>query len=238
MYNKKSWLFMTRKIGRLINESAFVSLKYVTWRIRNIIHVPLVHREISNHSSFSTKLKEKKTDLYDLNFVENEEWFEISQWTTHTFTYIYIHTHIHIYTHIYRHIHIYIYIYTHTYIYIHTHIYTHTHTYIYIYICIYVHARTHIYTHTHIYMCTHSHTHTHTHIYIYIYLYIVIHRQTVSFYQNSSVCLDTQDARRWDQNPSNFTLDCVSDHSSTKRHTYIEREPSRLGLQYIPTASL
>ena len=28
--NKKSWLFMTRKIGRLINESTFVSLKYVT----------------------------------------------------------------------------------------------------------------------------------------------------------------------------------------------------------------
>ena len=31
-------------------------------------------------------------------------------------------------------------------------------------------------------------------IYIYIYIYIVIHRQTVSFYQNSSVWLDTQDA--------------------------------------------
>ena len=30
LYNKKSWLFMTRKIGRLINESAFVSFKYVT----------------------------------------------------------------------------------------------------------------------------------------------------------------------------------------------------------------
>ena len=32
-------------------------------------------------------------------------------------------------------------------------------------------------------------------IYIYIYIYIVIHRQTVSFYQNSSVWLDTQDAK-------------------------------------------
>ena len=32
-------------------------------------------------------------------------------------------------------------------------------------------------------------------IYIYIYIYIVIHRQTVSFNQNSSVWLDTQDAR-------------------------------------------
>ena len=49
--------------------------------------------------------------------------------------------------------------------------------------------------------------------------YIVIHRQTVSFYQNSSVWLDTQDARSRDRNPSNFTLDCVSDHSSTKRTT-------------------
>ena len=31
--------------------------------------------------------------------------------------------------------------------------------------------------------------------------------------------LDTQDARSRDRNPSNFTLDCVSDHSSTKRTT-------------------
>ena len=30
-----------------------------------------------------------------------------------------------------------------------------------------------------------------TKIYIYIYIYIVIHRQTVSLYHNSSVCLDT-----------------------------------------------
>ena len=45
------------------------------------------------------------------------------------------------------------------------------------------------------------------------YIYIVIHRQTVSFYQNSSVWLDTQDARSRDRNPSNFTLDCDSDHS-------------------------
>ena len=41
-------------------------------------------------------------------------------------------------------------------------------------------------------------------------VYIVIHRQTVSFYQNSSVWLDTQDARSRDQNPSNFTLDFLS----------------------------
>ena len=79
---------------------------------------------------------------------------------------------------------------------------SHTHTiYKYIYIC----------------MCVCESpllsTHIHTHI------YIVIHRQTVSFYQNSSVWLDTQDARSPDRNPSNFTLDCVSDHSSTKRTT-------------------
>ena len=52
-----------------------------------------------------------------------------------------------------------------------------------------------------------------------LHIYIVIHRQTVSFYQNSSVWLDTQDARSWDRNPSNFTIDCVSDHSATKRTT-------------------
>ena len=56
-------------------------------------------------------------------------------------------------------------------------------------------------------------------IYIYIYIYIVIHRQTVSFYQNSSVWLDTQDARSRDRNPSHFTLDCISDHLGTKQTT-------------------
>ena len=35
----------------------------------------------------------------------------------------------------------------------------------------------------------------------FIYIYIVIHRQTVSFYQNSSVWLDTQDARSRDRKP-------------------------------------
>ena len=57
------------------------------------------------------------------------------------------------------------------------------------------------------------------HIYIYIYIYIVIHRQTVLFYQNSSVWLDTQDAQSWDRNSSKFTLDWVSDLSATKRTT-------------------
>ena len=51
------------------------------------------------------------------------------------------------------------------------------------------------------------------------HILIVIHRQTVSFYQNSSVWLDSQDARSRDRNPSNFTLDKVSDLSATKRTT-------------------
>ena len=59
--------------------------------------------------------------------------------------------------------------------------------------------------------------HTRTPACIYIYIYIVIHRQTVSFYQNSSVWLETQDARSQDWNPSN--LDWVSDLSATKRTT-------------------
>ena len=37
-------------------------------------------------------------------------------------------------------------------------------------------------------------------IYIYIYIYIVIQRQTVSFYQNTSVWLDRLDFRSWDRN--------------------------------------
>ena len=59
----------------------------------------------------------------------------------------------------------------------------------------------------------------HASVWVYIYIYIVFHRQTVSFYQNSSVWLDTQDDRSQDRNPSNFTLDCDSDYSSTKRTT-------------------
>ena len=55
------------------------------------------------------------------------------------------------------------------------------------------------------------------------YIYIVIHRQTVSFYQNSSVWLDTQDALSRDPNPSNFKLDLISDRSATKRTTLAKR---------------
>ena len=89
------------------------------------------------------------------------------------------------------------------YIYIYIYIYIRR----YICVCIYIYIYIYIYTHSHRYIC----------VDIYKYIYIVIHRQTVSFYQNSSVWLDTQDARSQDRNPSNFTLDCVSDHSATKR---------------------
>ena len=55
-----------------------------------------------------------------------------------------------------------------------------------------------------------------------IYIYIVIRRQIVSFYHNSSVWVDTLDARSWDRNPSNLTLNKVSDLSATKRATLAE----------------
>ena len=82
-------------------------------------------------------------------------------------------------------------------------------------------------------------------MYIYIYIYIVIHRQTVSFYQNTSVWLDTQDARSRDRNTSNFMLDCVSDHSATKRTTlakgilkyFIFRNSSSVCLHFFNTLS-
>ena len=47
---------------------------------------------------------------------------------------------------------------------------------------------------------------------VHIYIYIVIHRQT-------SVWLDTQDASNWNGNPSNFTLDMVSNCSAIRRYT-------------------
>ena len=86
-------------------------------------------------------------------------------------------------------------------------------------------------------LCRHIHFNTHTHTHIYIYIYIVIHRQTVSFYQNSSVWLDTQDARSRDRNPSNFTLDCASDHSTTLAkgilRYFIFRNSSSLCLHFL-----
>ena len=45
----------------------------------------------------------------------------------------------------------------------------------------------------------------HIYIYIYIYIYIVIHKQTISLYQNSSVWLDPQDTSSRDRNPADFT---------------------------------
>ena len=72
-------------------------------------------------------------------------------------------------------------------------------------------------------LATHQRTHTSLslslYIYIYIYIYIYCHPQTVSFWHHFSVSLDTQDAWSQDRNPSNFTLDLVSDHSANKRTT-------------------
>ena len=53
-----------------------------------------------------------------------------------------------------------------------------------------------------------------------IYIYIYCHpRQTVSLYHNTSVWLDISDARCWDQNLPNFTLDLESYCSACKRTT-------------------
>ena len=90
----------------------------------------------------------------------------------------------------------------------------------YLYVCMWVFVCMNVYIFRHVYfVCNNIYIYFSACIFCvmictYIYIYIVIHRQTVSFYQNSSVWLDTQD-----RNPSNFTLDCVSDHSSTKRTT-------------------
>ena len=45
---------------------------------------------------------------------------------------------------------------------------------------------------------------------------VVIHRQTVSLYQN---WLDTQDASSWDRHPPSFTLDLGSNRSAKSQHT-------------------
>ena len=52
---------------------------------------------------------------------------------------------------------------------------------------------------------------------IYSIYIIVIHRQTVSFYQNSSVWLDTQDVRSRNRNPSNFYVRLSFSPPATKR---------------------
>ena len=58
LYNKKSWLFMTKKKLAVYQ---WISVRF--FKIRHLIletlcriHVPLVHHEISNHYSFSTSL--------------------------------------------------------------------------------------------------------------------------------------------------------------------------------------
>ena len=78
--------------------------------------------------------------------------------------------------------------------------------YIIYYVCIF---------HTYIYI----YIHTHTHIYIYIYIYIVIHRQTVSFCQNSSVWRDRLDSGSWDRNQADCNANPRFYHSATRKPT-------------------
>ena len=49
---------------------------------------------------------------------------------------------------------------------------------------------------------------------------MVIHKQTVSLYHNSPVCLDTQYASSWDWNPPIFAFELVSYRSAVKS-TYV-----------------
>ena len=63
-----------------------------------------------------------------------------------------------------------------------------------------------------------TYTHTHTHIYMYIYIYIYILSSTYRLFRSirTLVWVDTEDARSRDRNPSNFTLELVSNHSANK----------------------
>ena len=59
-----------------------------------------------------------------------------------------------------------------------------------------------------------------TRAYIYIYILSSTDR-SVSFYQNSSVCLDTLDSRSWDRNPVDSNANPRFYHSATRKHAYI-----------------
>ena len=90
----------------------------------------------------------------------------------------------------------------------HTHTHTHTHTHLYVYITQMEESSLHSYIaiiNFDVFFLassedinTFSGVKSANIIYIYIYIYIVIHRQTVSFYQNSPVWLDKIDSRSWD----------------------------------------
>ena len=54
---------------------------------------------------------------------------------------------------------------------------------------------------------------------IYIYIYIVIHRQTVSLYQNSSVWLNSLDSRSWDRKLVDWNANPRFYHSATRKPT-------------------
>ena len=136
------------------------------------------------------------------------------------YIYIYIHTHTSTYKQKYIDIHIYIQNLTHT----HTHtdahkkkekknhiIYIYIYIYIYMCVCVWYRMETQTWLSCHKFISAENITSDADwiiiiYIYIYIYIYIVIHRQTVSFYQNSSVWLDPQDTHT---------------HTHTHTHPYI-----------------
>ena len=59
-------------------------------------------------------------------------------------------------------------------------------------------------------------------IYIYMYIYIVIHRQTVSFYQNSSVWLDRLDSLGWDRNLADWNANPRFYHSAMRKPAQVK----------------
>ena len=52
VWHEKVGCLWQEKFGRLINESEFVSLKYVTWPIRNIVQNPRSIRSSRDFESF------------------------------------------------------------------------------------------------------------------------------------------------------------------------------------------
>ena len=105
LYNKKSWLFMTRKIGRLINESAFVSLKYVP-NFYIFLHFLYIHRHVTSLiiplSPDDGSAEQKRYSVDWLCFSINPHFLFGLFVVTHTHT----HTHIYIYIYIYIAVHL------------------------------------------------------------------------------------------------------------------------------------
>ena len=148
LYNKKSWLFDQWISVR------FFKIRHVTLETFCRIHVPLVHRKISNHSSFSTKFKSYKSCC--------QFFFTNCQITIHYFlSYIYIY----IYMDWLSSLYIYIYIYGNA---IYVFIYMGVCNVLYIHVCGGV-------------VCGDSMFFIYIYIYIYIYANFIKHNRTFMF---------------------------------------------------------